>query len=72
MWRKHRSVYQDHMNYIRSDIVKHFKVKVLHYAERVSEIYDLARYLPPPLIKGESADVANWTACNQEFTASEV
>ena len=33
---------------------------------------DLAKYLPPPLIKGESAETANWTVRNQEFTASEI
>ena len=27
MWRKHQSVYQYHMQYVRNDIVKPFKVK---------------------------------------------
>ena len=30
MRRKHWSVYQDHMKYVRNDIVKPFKVKILH------------------------------------------
>ena len=29
MWRKHRSVYQYHMKYVRNDTVKPFKVKIL-------------------------------------------
>ena len=60
------------MKYVRNDIMKSFKVKMLCYAERVSEMHDLANYLPPPLMKGESANAANWTVCNQEFTAGEV
>ena len=34
MWRKHRSVYQYHMKFVRNDIVKPFKVKILRYTER--------------------------------------
>ena len=48
MWRKHQSVYQDHMKYVRNDIVKPFKVKTLRYAERVRDMHELAKYLPPP------------------------
>ena len=43
MWRKHQSVYQDHMNYVCNNIVKPFKVKILCYAERVHEMHDLAK-----------------------------
>ena len=28
---------------------------ILHYAKRMREMYDLAKYLPPISIKGESA-----------------
>ena len=55
MGRKPRSVYQDHIKYIRNDIVKPFHVKILRYSERIGEMHDLAKYLPPPSIKGESA-----------------
>ena len=72
MWRKHRIVYQDHMKYIRNDIVKPLKVKMLRYNERILEMNDLAKYLPPPLMKVKSAEAANWTVCNQEFTASKI
>ena len=41
MWRKHWSVYQDHMKYVQNDIVKPFKVKILHYAERMRGMHDL-------------------------------
>ena len=48
MWRKHWSVYQDHMKYICNDIVKPFRVKILRYTERVIEMHELAKYIPPP------------------------
>ena len=72
MWRKHRSVYQYHINYVRNDIVKLFKVKILRYTECAREIHDLAKYLPPYLIKGVSAEADNLAVLNQEFTAGEL
>ena len=69
---KHQSVYQDHMKYVRNDIVKPFKVKIIRYAERVREMHDLEKYLPPPYMKGESATAANWNVHNEEFTISDL
>ena len=59
MCRKHLSVYQDHMKYVHNDIVKPFKVKILYYATRVCEMHDIEKYLPPTLMKRESAMAAN-------------
>ena len=64
VWIKHQSVYQDHMKYVRNDIVKPFKVKILRYSKRVREMHDLEKYLPPPLIKGESSMAYNWSNRN--------
>ena len=72
MWRKHRSVYQDHTEYIRNDIANPLKVKILCYTKRVIEMHELAKYLPPPRMKGKSTEASTWTACNQEFTVSEI
>ena len=60
------------MKYFCNYIVKPFKVKIIRYAERVREMHDLAKYLPPPLMKGKSAEIYNWTVRNQEFTSGEV
>ena len=65
MWRKHWSVYQDYMEYVRNGIVKHFIVKIFHYTKRVREMHDLAKYLLPVLMKGKSAMTANWSARNE-------
>ena len=70
--RKHRSVYQYHMKYIHNDILKPSKVKTLRHVNRVREMCDLAKYLPPYLMKGESARVDNLTIRNQEFMVSEI
>ena len=64
MWRKHRSVYQDHMNYICNDIAKAFKVKILRYSKRGRNMHDLSKYLPPPSTKGKSAE-ADYFDCPQ-------
>ena len=72
MWRKHRSVYQDHMKYVRNDIVKPFKVKILRYTDCVDEMHDLAKYLPTYLMKGQSETAAYWSVRNEGFTNSDL
>ena len=52
MWRKHQSIYQDHMKYVSNDIVKPFKVQILRYVKSVQEMHEIAKYLPPTLMKG--------------------
>ena len=47
------------MKYVCNDIVKPFKVKICCYNERVREMNELAKYLPPPSMKGESDEEAN-------------
>ena len=70
MYRKHRSIYQDHMKYIHNDIVNTLKVKIICYSESVRDMHDLAKYLPPPSMKGNSNEASNFNIRNQEFTAS--
>ena len=60
------------MKYVRNDIMKPFKVKILRYAKSVCNMHDLYKYLPPPLMKGESAMEDNCNVQNQEFTASDI
>ena len=60
MCKKHRSVFQDHIKYIYNDIVKLFRVGILRQAERVQEMHDLDKKLPPPWMNGESYESANW------------
>ena len=72
VWRKKWSIYQDHMKYIQNEIVKPLKFKNFCYAECVHEMHDLAKHLPPPPMKGGSAEADYWTVRKQKFTASEV
>ena len=60
------------MKYVRNDIVKPFKVKILRYAKRVQDMHELAKHLPPPPMKGESVMAANWSVRNKEFTTSDL
>ena len=72
MWRKHRSIYQYHMKYVCNDILKPFRVSILHNTEHVREMHDLSKYLPTPPMKGESYEEANWKFLGQYFTVSEI
>ena len=54
------------MEYVRNDIVKPFKIKIIRYANHVCDMHDLAKYLPPPSIKG------NWSVRNEDFTISDI
>ena len=60
------------MKYVRNEIVKPFKVKHFCYSEHMRKMHDLAKYLPPPLIKGEIEMAANWNVRNREFTISDI
>ena len=40
-WRNHRRVFQDHIKYIRNEIVKLFRVGIIHYADHVQDMHDL-------------------------------
>ena len=65
MWRKHQSVFQDPLKYTRNDIVKPFRVGILHYTERVEDMQDLAKHLPPHLVKGDIFEADNWRVRNK-------
>ena len=53
MWRKHCSLFQDHLKYIHNDIVKPFHVGILRNDECFQDIHELEKYLPPPSVKGD-------------------
>ena len=72
MWRKHRTVYHYHLKYICNDIVKLFCVRNLRYAERVQEMHDLAKYLPPPSIKGDIYEEDNWEGRDKELSMNDI
>ena len=58
IWRKNISVLQNHGMYVYNDIVKPFRVGIIHYAERVHDIHDLAMFLHPPSKKGDKYDMS--------------
>ena len=60
MRRKNWPIFQDHVKYIHNNIVNPFMVRILQYAERVWELHNLAKYLPPPSMKGDEYDQADW------------
>ena len=36
------------------------------------EMHEIAKYLPPPSMKGESAMATNWESHNKEFTTGDL
>ena len=65
--KKHQGVFQDHVKYIHNDIVKPIRFRILHYNDRVREMHDLEKYLPPPSTKGGGFESDDWYACVKEF-----
>ena len=59
MWRSHRGVFHDDLKYICNDIVKPFRVRIIYYVERVQEMHELVKHLPPPSMKGDCYEVDN-------------
>ena len=67
MRRKYRSVFQDHLKYICNEIVKKFRVIIIHYAERVQDTHDSAKHLRPPSMKGNGYESANWKVHDKNY-----
>ena len=72
MWRKHQITLQDHVKYIHNDILKPFRFGILQYSGHVREMHNLAKYLPPPSMKGEEYDEADWNICSKQFSEDEI
>ena len=72
MWRKHRSVNEDHMKYIRNDIVKPFHVVILCYTERVQDTHDLEKHLTPPEMKSNFYEADSWKVCYKYFYVDDI
>ena len=67
MWRKHRSAFQYHMKYIHTYTLKPFRVSILQYVERIRDMHELDKYLPPPSNKCDIYGEANWRVRNHKF-----
>ena len=72
MWRKHCSVFQDHLKYICNAIVKPFCVRILRYAERVQDMQNLEKHLPPPSMKVDIFESDIWKGRYKEFSVNEI
>ena len=72
IWKKHQSVFQDHIKYICNDIVKPFRSVILHNSERFQEMHDLSKYLSTPLMKGDIHNSDNWDVCNKGLYENEI
>ena len=72
MWRKHCSIFQDHLKYLHTDIVKPFRVGICRYAKRVQDVHNLAKHLPPPSINCDSFEAANCKVRDKEFSVREI
>ena len=64
MWRKYLYVSQGHVKYNRNDILNLFRTVIVQYAERVCEIHDINKFMPPSSKKGDEYDQADWTVRN--------
>ena len=45
-----------------------FRVRIIHYAEHVRDMFDLAKYLPPPSMKGNEYDQADWAVQEKQLS----
>ena len=62
---KHRSLFKDHAKYTHNDIVNLLRPGILHYAEHISEMHDIANFIHPPTKKGDEYDQSDWTICEK-------
>ena len=67
MWKKHQSVFQDHVKYIHNSIVKPFIFGILQYVKHFCEMHGVEKYLTPPSMKVGGFEEANRAIKNKEF-----
>ena len=65
MCRKHQYVFQDHVKYIHSVVMKPLGVGILQYPGHVCDMHDLAKLLYPSSKKGDEYEYEDWTVCNK-------
>ena len=62
-WKNYHSVFDKHTIYVKNDTQNTYEMSIIKYAERVSEMFELDKYLPPPSKKNEEYHDAareNW------------
>ena len=62
IWKDHRQVYYDHIEYNQQNIVKPFKWPMVQYISRIRKMFDYCLYLQPHLLKDQSFKEAEWDA----------
>ena len=72
MWRNHRSFFQDHLNSICKDIVKPFCVGILCYTDNVQDMYNLAKHLHPPSVKGDIFEADSCKVRYKEYSVHDI
>ena len=70
--RKHRSVFQEHIKYIHDNILNPFRLSILQYSERVRQMYDIDKVLPPHPKKRGELDQKYQSVHNKQFTEDEI
>ena len=59
-WRTHNDVYDEHMRYLKNDIVKPINMSIQELLDRVEDMYLFKQFIQPPSKKGQDAGDANW------------
>ena len=60
IWKDHRQVYHDHIEYLQQSINKPFKWPMVRYISRIREMFDYCLYLQPHSFKDQSFKEACW------------
>ena len=64
IWKYHHQVYYDHIKYLQQHICKPFKWTMVQHISHVHDMFNYCIYLPPPTMRGQSWEKAEWTARN--------
>ena len=63
-WRTHNDAYDEHVRYLKNDIVKPITMSVQELILRFEDMYLLKDFIQPPSKKGQTASEANWIRRN--------
>ncbi len=65
MWKKHRNVFYEHVEYLKNSIRKPFDMTIMDYIECVHEMWYLKCYLLPPSLKNETYSEELWSMLDE-------
>ena len=65
MWKIHRNIYKEHLDYLKTYIQQPYKYSMVEYTNQMKNLFEYKKYLQSSSTRGQSALDANWYKQNE-------